>query len=133
MLYIIQRSVTGNAASHALAELKPLLHERVKQVEFEIEQAAIKNGGTPGEEDCLVKTSYVSKLYEIANLHKMDIEFTTLDELGPPHVKKFYVKCKVGEKELTGTVCNKVPHLGVLLAYPLTEAFSAFSHGKTRF
>ena len=92
----------GNAASHALAELKPLLHERVKLVEYEMEQAAIKNG-TPGEDDAEVKTSYVSKLYEIANLHKMDIEFTTLDELGPPHVKKFYVKCKVGDKELTGS------------------------------
>merc|ERR1711881_656746 len=94
----------GNAASHALAELKQLLHERVKIVEME--QAALLKNGVGSEEEDLVKTSHVSKLYEIANSHKMDIEFTTLDELGPPHVKKFYVKCKVGDKELTGNFGN---------------------------
>ena len=91
----------GNAASHALTELKPLLVERAKAIEIEQAQAAMLTGNNC-ENDSLIKTSFVSKLYEVANLHKMEIQFTTMDEHGPPHVKKFYVKCKVGDKELRG-------------------------------
>lgn len=96
----------GNAASHALAELKPLLIERAKLIEIEQAQAAMLTGNN-SEADSIIKTSHVSKLYEVANSHKLDIDFTTLEEHGPPHVKKFYVKCKVGDKELRGEGIGK--------------------------
>lgn len=97
----------GNAASHALLELKPVLLEKAKMMEIERAQQmqATKNGN-----EAATKTntsSFVSDLHELVNRHRLEIEFQTIDESGPPHVKTFCVKCKVGEKEVIGQGVGK--------------------------
>jgi len=104
----------GSAAGHALRELKPALLERAKMVELELakqKQAAAlqqKEGG--GDEmvatDKLKAPCFVSKLHEVANKHRMEISFTLLNETGPPHVRIFHMKCKVGDKEFMGKIMD---------------------------
>ena len=92
----------GNAASHALLELKPILLEKAKMME--IERAQQMQATKAGSETVAKAktTSFVSDLHELANRHRLEIDFQTIDETGPPHVKTFCVKCKVGEKEVIG-------------------------------
>ena len=102
----------GSAASHALRELKPALLERAKMVELEltkqkqVAQQQQREGGSIDMEatatDKLKAPCFVSKLHEVANKHRMEISFTLVNETGPPHVRIFHMKCKVGDKELMG-------------------------------
>jgi len=97
----------GNAASHALLELKPLLLDKAKMMEIERaqQQQAIQAGTEKVAEN--KSSSFVSDLHELANRHHLDIGFVTLDESGPPHVKVFRINCKVGDKEVIGQGVGK--------------------------
>lgn len=98
----------GNAASHALLELKALLMERAKMLELErVKQQQQQADSTTEKPEVAGSSSFVSKLHEIANRHHLEVSFTLVDESGPPHVKIFCMKCKVGEKECHGQGVGK--------------------------
>lgn len=101
----------GNAASHALRELKPILMERAKMIELEMakqKQAAARLGKDSAE--TLKSPCFVSKLHELASRHRMEISFLSVSETGPPHVRMFHIKCKVGEHEIIGRCCYQEMH-----------------------
>lgn len=97
----------GNAASHAMLELKPLLLEKAKIMEIEMAQK--QQAAKAGEEKAMNgrASSHVSDLHEIVSRHHLDVEFTTTFESGPAHVRMFHVKCKVGDKEVIGKGVGK--------------------------
>lgn len=99
----------GNAASHALLELKPLLQERAKIMEIERAQQQQSNmvGGKDNVMAVINPPSFVSNLHELANRHRIEVAFETIDENGPAHVKKFRVRCKAGDKEVLGQGIGK--------------------------
>lgn len=100
----------GNAASHALLELKGHLIEKAKIIEIERvqqQQAVLQLNGVDQTTAAIKPPSAVSKVHEIANRNKHAISFETVNENGPAHVKMFYIKCKVGNTEVLGQGVGK--------------------------
>lgn len=100
----------GNAASHALLELKCHLIERAKIMEIERvhqQQVALQVNGMDQTTAAIKPPSAVSKVHEMANRNKLAISFDTVNENGPAHVKMFFIKCKVGSYEVLGQGVGK--------------------------
>lgn len=100
----------GNAASHALLELKGHLIEKAKIIEIERvqqQQAVLQLNGIDETTAAIKPPSAVSKVHEIANRNKHPISFETVNENGPAHVKMFYIKCRVGSTEILGQGVGK--------------------------
>lgn len=100
----------GNAASHALLELKGHLIEKAKILEIERvqqHQAVLQINGVDSTTAAIKPPSAVSKVHELANRSKLAISFETVNENGPAHVKMFYIKCKVGSIEVLGQGVGK--------------------------
>ena len=96
-----------NAAANALRELKPHLIEKAKLIELEMtkqKQAATQNGNESTPEKPKAPC-FVSRLHELANKHKMGIDFKLINESGPPHVRIFHINCKVGDHQIIGLFC----------------------------
>ncbi|XP_057309930.1 double-stranded RNA-binding protein Staufen homolog 2-like [Hydractinia symbiolongicarpus] len=99
----------GNAASHALQELRPLLLEQAKMMEIERaqQQQSTVQLGKDNTMAVINPPSFVADLYELANRHRMEVSFETVNETGPAHVKKFYIKCITGSKQVLGRGIGK--------------------------
>ena len=75
---------------------------------MEIERAQQQSNvgtGTLGKDGSMAvinPPSFVSNLHELANKHRIEVNFETIDENGPAHVKRFRVKCRTGDKEVLG-------------------------------
>jgi len=130
----------GNAASHALLELKPHLLDKAKRMEIERAQQlqATKAGSEQVEKT--KSSSFVSDLHELANRYHLEIDFDTVSENGPPHIKTFCVKCKVGDKEVLGQgVGKKIAKndaaekmLHILKELPLVEPKKKSSRSRSK-